>query len=460
MTKRFHWRLFSLWISFSLALLLLQSLLTHWFQTSRILTCLLSLTILAPLIYLVSKRLSRPVSEVLQKLEKTSVESSLPPSSNSEDDLSRLSRGIDEMLSQRTNNLDSVVQERDRLLMVLQRMTEGVLMVDGRGRIQMVNDALRDLLVLPGEVYGRMPLEVVRHNEFAEALQGTLQDGKVRTLGIQLPPPTERSLEVYVVALRSREGGSEGALGVFHDVTRLKELEKMRQDFVANVSHELRTPLATIKAYAETLLEGALKEEVASHFVSVIKKHVDRLAKIVEDLLLLSKIETHRFEFKREVVTVEELLDDVFDFVKEGAEQKKIILSRGKVSPDAVVEADRDHLEQVLINLLDNAIKYTPIGGTITVSALEKAGEIEFAVQDNGIGIPKEALPRIFERFYRVDKRRSQEQGGTGLGLSIVKHIVQGHGGRVWVESEMGKGSTFFFTLPRGQTEADLSSPN
>jgi len=181
----------------------------------------------------------------------------------------------------------------------------------------------------------------------------------------------------------------------------------------------------------------------------VIKRHTDRLTKIVEDLLTLSKIESKEFQLKMEVLSLRDLIDDVIGFVKEPAEKKKISISRNEIPSFLTLKADRNYLEQVLINLLDNAIKYTPAGGRITISAIENnSEEIQFLVGDNGIGIPREDLHRIFERFYRVDKGRSQELGGTGLGLSIVKHLIQAHGGRVWAESRLGEGSTFHFTLP------------
>jgi two-component system phosphate regulon sensor histidine kinase PhoR len=242
--------------------------------------------------------------------------------------------------------------------------------------------------------------------------------------------------------------GIRGAIAVFHDISRLKELEKIRQDFVANVSHELRTPLTTIKGYAETLLEGALKEEVAYQFVQVIKRQSDRLTKIVEDLLALSKIELKEFQLKIETLPFHELAEDVLRYIQEATEKKKISISLELPTP-LMVKGDRHYLEQILINLIDNAIKYGREGGKITVSAVQRnQSEVEISVIDNGIGIPKEDLPRIFERFYRVDKGRSQELGGTGLGLSIVKHLISAHGGRVWAESQFGEGSTFYFTLP------------
>ena len=321
----------------------------------------------------------------------------------------------------------------------------------------MINDALRNLLSLSSDVADKMSLEVIRNAELEAAIRKTIQDGKGMALEFTVPTPGRKTVEVNVVGILSssqsvgKEGeGARGAIAVFHDITRLKELEKIRQDFVANVSHELRTPLTTIKGYTETLLEGALKEEIASQFVQVIKKHTDRLTKIVEDLLMLSKIESREFQLNLEPITLPDLFEDVLGFIREAAGKKNITIIQNEIPSSLVIQADRNYLEQVLINLLDNAIKYTSTGGRITISALETdQKEIQISVQDNGIGIPREDLPRIFERFYRVDKGRSQEMGGTGLGLSIVKHIIQAHGGRVWVESQIGKGSTFYFTLPK-----------
>lgn len=449
MRNRFHWRMLSIWITFSLSLLLLQGFLIYTLEQSWFVSGIISLAVLFPAVYGLSKRLSNPLSEALQKLRRAGLIPHRLPSRPSDDELTGLSKGVHEILSHREKKLEEMTQERDQYRAVFQGMTEGILIVDRQERIQMVNEALRNLLDLQADVLRRKPLEVVRHSELEEALQHAVYGGRKRALEIQLPNRNEKILAVDVVPILSPEGGPQGALAVFHDVTRLKELEKIRQDFVANVSHELRTPLTTIKAYAETLLDNPLKEEVASRFVSVIKKHADRLSKIVEDLLLLSKIEARGFQIEREILPVDDLIRDAFDLVKEQADRKKIVLSTGRLSPHLAVEADRNYIEQVLINLLDNAIKYAPEGGTILLSVTEKETEIEFSVRDNGIGIPKEDLPRIFERFYRVDKGRSQEQKGTGLGLSIVKHIVQGHGGKVWAESEIGKGSTFYFTLPQ-----------
>jgi two-component system phosphate regulon sensor histidine kinase PhoR len=324
-----------------------------------------------------------------------------------------------------------------------------VLLVDDRERILLVNKALQRLFAISSDVAEKTTLEVIRNVDLEEAIQEVLRHGIQKNFEITLPVSGEKTFEVNVSGIPSASMEMKGAIAVFHDITRLKELERARKDFVANVSHELRTPLAAMKGYAETLLEGAWREEVALSFIQVIQRHTDRLTKIVEDLLTLSRIEARGFKMESEQTPISDLIDDVFDVVKESASKKKITLLKGDLAPTLLLRADPKHLEQDLINLLDNGIKYTPEDGTLEISVTEREDEFLFAIKDNGIGIPKEDLPRIFERFYRVDKGRSKELGGTGLGLSIVKHIVQAHHGRVWAESQLGKGSTFYFTLPK-----------
>jgi two-component system phosphate regulon sensor histidine kinase PhoR len=445
-----------LFIFLFLLFLMIQGYLLYSLKKSFLLSSLVSLIIVIPLGYFLVRSLTQPILEMIQRaIQLVPGIFDRQAHINSGDELRSLSKAIGEMGIQLNNTIEEISKEKDYLQTILRGMKEGVLVVDGRSRILMVNDALRDLLSLSSDVVDKMPLELIRNAELEAAIRKAVHEGESSGLELDVPASGGKILEVNVVGILpsskwiGKEGEeSRGAIAVFHDITRLKELEKIRQDFVANVSHELRTPLTTIKGYTETLLEGALKEAVASQFVQVIKRHADRLAKIVEDLLILSKIESREFQLKREIISLSGFIDDVIDFVKEPAEKKKISISRNQIPSSLSVEADRNYLEQILINLLDNAIKYTPEGGSVTISAIEKdAGEIEFSIKDNGIGIPKEDLPRIFERFYRVDKGRSQELGGTGLGLSIVKHLVQAHGGRIWVESQLGKGSTFYFTL-------------
>ncbi len=371
-----------------------------------------------------------------------------------DDELGNLSRVIDEIANQFRKKIVEISEDKEYLQTILRGMMEGVLVVDEKMRIKMMNEALRMLLPLSSDVTDKTPLEIIRNAELESAIQRVLRGERSEAFEMEVPGAGAKTFEVNVVAIsfagKDSTGKILGAIAVFHDITRLKRLEKIRQDFVANVSHELRTPLTTIKGYAETLLEGALKEDVAPQFVQVIDRHADRLTKIVEDLLALSKIESKESTLKPERLLISDLINGTLDIVKEEADKKGVSISWSTPAPPLFIFGDRKGLEQVLTNLLDNAIKYGREGGKVNVSVIEAAtGEVQVSVQDDGIGIPKEDLPRIFERFYRVDKGRSKELGGTGLGLSIVKHVVQAHGGKVWAESQIGKGSTFYFTLPR-----------
>jgi two-component system phosphate regulon sensor histidine kinase PhoR len=448
------------WIVFLAILLFLslsiQGYLVQSFRKPILFTVLIGFVVLFILTSMISRFLTGPINRM------TGIARHLAPGHFERrdlpfhrDELETLAKAIEEIGFELKKKIEEVSKDRDYLQTILKGMVEGVLVVDGRGRILMANDALRNLLSLPSTIMERTPLEILRNAAMEGAIQQVLRDGGRATLELETVTAPKKALQVNVVAISSSPqgtGGAEprGAVAVFHDMTRLKELEKVRQDFVANVSHELRTPLTTIKGYAETLLEGALKEDVASRFVQVINRHADRLTKIVEDLLTLSRIESRGFRLERKDFSLSELISDAVDFVKELADQKEISITSSGVPASFLIHGDRSHLEQVFINLLDNAIKYGRKGGTITASAAEKpSGEVQVSVRDNGIGIPEEDLPRIFERFYRVDKGRSTELGGTGLGLSIVKHIVQAHGGSVWAESRLGEGSTFYFTLPK-----------
>jgi len=454
---RFRGKLGLFFIFLILSFLLVQSYLVYSLKQSFILSSLVGLLIVLPLGYLILKFVTQPiraVTDLANRVASGSLDQGVP--AESDDELGRLSKAIHEMSLQLRNKIEEISREKDYLQTLLSGIMEGVLVVDARGRILMVNHALRQLLSLPSHVEDRTPLEIIRNAELEGILRQVLQDGGNTTLELSLPSPEGKTFEVNVVGISpspeemvKEDEGRRGVIAVFHDITRLKELEKIRQDFVANVSHELRTPLTTIKGYAETLLEGALKEEVASQFVQVIKRHSDRLEKIVEDLLVLSRIESKQFQLKMESLSVSELIGDVLDFIKEPLSKKKISVSLEEIPPALLVYGDRQYLEQVFVNILDNAIKYGRENGRIVISTTERdQREVEISVKDDGIGIPKEDLLRVFERFYRVDKGRSHELGGTGLGLSIVKHIVQAHGGRVWAESQLEEGSTFYVTLP------------
>ena len=266
---------------------------------------------------------------------------------------------------------------------------------------------------------------------------------------MKLPELSGRWLQVNAAAISDSAGEREGTILVFHDLTRLKQLERTREEFVANVSHELRTPLSLIKGYVETLLDGANSNpEIAARFLKIIERNTERLDLLIQDLLTISALEAGRMKLNVQPVALRPLVEKTFSDLKRPAAAKHVTLKNEL--PDLTAAADASRLEQVFANLVDNAIKYGRAQGTVTVGGNTTGeGKIEIFVRDDGPGIPAEALERVFERFYRVDKARSREQGGTGLGLSIVKHIVQAHGGEVRVDSGLGKGATFFFTLPQ-----------
>jgi two-component system phosphate regulon sensor histidine kinase PhoR len=291
-------------------------------------------------------------------------------------------------------------------------------------------------------------MEAVRLHELAELVEFVGSQKRVLGYELKVAHPQERWVEVNGAAVFNGGGKRQGTILIFHDLTRLKQLENARKDFVANVSHELRTPLSLIKGYTETLIDGAKENpEVAAKFLATIDRNAERLKLLIEDLLTISELESGRLRMNLQPVALRGVVSKVFSDLTSKAQARKVTL-RDEV-PELRVSGDADRLEQVLGNLVDNAIKYGAQSGTVIVAARALDGaQVEVCVQDDGPGIPADALERVFERFYRVDKARSREQGGTGLGLSIVKHIVQSHGGRVWARSEPGQGTRFFFTLP------------
>jgi len=327
-------------------------------------------------------------------------------------------------------------------------MVEGLLLLGQDGRIQLANHAFSSLLGVTGEVQNRTIMEVLRLHELSGLVEKVARGEQVLGYELRVSGVAERFLEVSAAAISDGHGGNRGTILVFHDVTRLKQLERTRQEFVANVSHELRTPLSLIKGYTETLLDGAKdNREVAKKFLQTIQRNSERLQLLIEDLLTISELESGRIKMNLQSVALRTLVDRVFEDLKTRAVARKIVLANEV--PELQIRCDADRLQQVLGNLVDNAIKYGRAEGRVTVRGQKvNGGAVEVRVQDDGPGIPAESLERVFERFYRVDKARSREQGGTGLGLSIVKHIVQSHGGRVWAKSEVGKGATFYFTLP------------
>ena len=361
--------------------------------------------------------------------------------------IARLRRQTEAEATERTLQLRQAEVEQQTLF---NSMIEGLLVLDADGRVRLANEAFDELFNLRLDLAGRTLMEAVRLHEVQEIYQRTLVEGQVQGYELQLPSLQHRFLRINAAVVMDTDGNRRGMVLVFHDVTRIKELEATRREFVANVSHELRTPLSMIKGYVETLIDGAAQDPaVSGKFLRTIEKHADRLTYLIEDLLTLSHLESGQFVINVQQtdlgLSVERVCEDLGRKADEGG--VKLI---NEVGVGVSVKADSDRLEQMLFNLTDNAIKYGGAGGEVKLSAEPgREGFINIAVADRGPGIPGEAVERLFERFFRVDKARSREQGGTGLGLAIVKHIVQLHGGEVWVESRPGEGSTFRLSLPK-----------
>jgi two-component system, OmpR family, phosphate regulon sensor histidine kinase PhoR len=343
------------------------------------------------------------------------------------------------------------VQKQAEQQAVFNSMTEGVLVLDAAGRVQLVNQSLQRLFRLSKEVRGQTIMEAFRLQELAEVTRRLQHEPVISGLELELPGMDERWLQVNAAAVLDRDRAQRGAILVFHDLTRLKELENTRQEFVANVSHELRTPLSLIKGFVETLLEGASNDpELATRFLQTIERHTDRLTFLIEDLLTISRLESGGTVMNFQQLDLREATQRAVDDLQSRTVEKQVRVEN-LVPKGLLARADADRLHQVLCNLVENAIKYGRQEGRVAVGArLSDGDKVEAWVQDDGPGIPPESRERVFERFYRVDRARSRETGGTGLGLSIVKHIVQAHGGEVWVKSEVGHGAAFYFTLPTG----------
>ncbi len=333
------------------------------------------------------------------------------------------------------------MEEKRLLKRILEGIEEGVLILDGEGKVVYANSFM-ERLGREGALIGKGVSEAFA-TPLKEVLEGALSAKEARTQELTLQIPQELTMRVRFIPF------DEGLMCFFRDVTEEKKVEKIKRDFVSNVSHELRTPLANIKGYTETLLDGAIEDrETARSFLRIIEKHTARMTRLIDDLLILSSLETQEMPISPSSIDMADVVSSVIQGLKKQAEDKGIELSLKLSSPSLPVRADKERMEQVLINLIDNAIKYTPEGGKVKVSACQEDSKIRVDVEDTGIGIPAKDIPRIFERFYRVDKARSRELGGTGLGLAIVKHIILSHRGKVWVTSEVGKGSRFSFTLP------------
>lgn len=404
----------------------------------------LSSSLLALLVaFLISRSLARRVSKLKQVAEGILDR----PHENEGDDLGSLEASLEGVAKELRRLLDRLRFESARREAILSSMTEGVLAVDPDLRVTFCNTAFLKAIGFRGAAFeGLSLLELVRDTGLHQLMREVLATGEAQKLRFKLSAAYGRTFEVQATPLAMPAG--RGAIAILHDITDLERLEQVRKDFVANVSHELRTPLAGVIGYAETLLDGALDDEANRRkFVEIIRTNAVRLNSIAADLLVLSDLESGT-DPEPDVIAVQQVLEAALITVKAEARERNVILVSETIE-NVFVSGSRLRLEQAILNLMANAIKFNKPGGEVRVSAtVNEAHQVAIVIADTGVGIPSQDLPRIFERFYRIDKARSRQVGGTGLGLSIVKHVVERMNGAIEVESQLGRGSVFTLRLP------------
>jgi len=364
----------------------------------------------------------------------------------SDDEIGKLTKAFNFMSKELKNTLNQISREKSKIETILNYMTDGVIAFNINGQVIHINPVAKAILEIDefdfdfngfSKKYNLdVSIEEVKYLEIYNAKEASINIGA-------------KYIKIYFALFTDEENNADGIIAVLHDITEQQKLENMRKEFVANVSHELRTPLTSIKSYAETLLDGALENrEISEKFLSVINSEADRMTRLVKDLLQLSRLDNNQMKWDMQKINFETLVKSCVEKVKFESEEKKQSLECFTIGEAMEIVADKDRIEQVVLNILTNAIKYTPEGGKITVYIGKMYSDVYVKVADSGIGIPKEDIDRIFERFYRTDKARSREMGGTGLGLAIAKEIVEAHKGTISVTSELGKGTEVTVKLP------------
>ncbi|MCD1258918.1 PAS domain S-box protein [Paenibacillus athensensis] len=407
--------------------------------------------------YRIARGITRPIEKitrVAKQITNLNYEARVPYYNN--DEVGQLGQAINRMADSLHLQMDRIRENEQRLAGVLENMVSGLMMIDAEERIVLLNRSAEEILGFSAqELLGKKYGDAKQQFEFTKLIEESFEFREPVREEVIFYYPAERILEINLSPMTHEDGEWSGVLIVLHDITAMRRLERMRSEFVANVSHELKTPIAAVKGFAETLLAGALNDkETAKSFLQIIFDESERLNRLIGDILELSKIESKRIPMIFSPVHVSDFIEKSFSMLQTEADKKHIGLSM-QVPDDLYLEADEDRLRQILINLLSNGINYTQEGGKVKVRVepvdLGRDGDYErlrIIVSDTGIGIPRKDLPRIFERFYRVDKARSRSSGGTGLGLSIVKHLVELHKGTIRVDSEVGSGTKFTIELP------------
>jgi two-component system, OmpR family, phosphate regulon sensor histidine kinase PhoR len=397
--------------------------------------------------------ISRSVSSRIRKLQEFSArigKGNFSPLEMSGEDsrLDSLQRELNQTAANLGKTIGFLTDERNRSAAILRSMIEGVAVISAQERVLFSNRAFSQILGLDSvSVEGRTLIEAIRQSDLLAITKRALAGQE--EISSEIVVGTVRPRSFAVTAAPVQADGPAGAVLVLHDISELRRLERVRQDFVANVSHEFRTPLTAIQGFAETLLGGALDDQAnRRRFVEIIRDHAARLARLTEDLLKLSRIEAGQLNLEFRPVSVYQLVESCLETARLKAASKQLSIEAEIPENLPPVRGDANRLQELLQNLLDNALQYTPPGGKVTLAAAREGDRVTITVADTGIGIPQAEQTRIFERFYRVDAARSREAGGTGLGLSIARHIVDAHSGRLWLESTVGEGSLFHFSIP------------
>ncbi|MET3506017.1 two-component system histidine kinase PnpS [Halalkalibacter oceani] len=371
------------------------------------------------------------------------------------DEIGQLTRSINVLAHNLEQMTTRYQTQQERLETLIENMGSGLILINVRGDITLMNRTCRDIFQENTDLWiNQLYHDVIKHKELNKIVQAIFITEKKQRKQVHFVVQQEiRHFDIYAAPIMSRNDRLTGIALVLHDITELKKLEQVRKDFVANVSHELKTPVTSIKGFSETLLDGAMETApLREKFLNIIYKESERLQGLIHDLLELSRIEQQYFELNWQPTNVERVIEDVIVILKEKAEEKGISLLL-HTQGDSQMEGDPERMKQIVINLVNNAITYTPDGGQIDLFLHGKESEVELLVQDTGVGISEKEIPRIFERFYRVDRARSRNSGGTGLGLAIVKHLVEAHHGSIHVTSKPGEGTCFSLTFPRTQEE-------
>ncbi|HDU7106615.1 two-component system histidine kinase PnpS [Listeria monocytogenes] len=411
----------------------------------------IALVIIAAISVFIARKITRPVREIIEvstDLANHKYDSRIHGKISGE--LQDLSISVNTLAESLETQMFEIKQNEQRLNAIVQNLVSGVMLINVDKQVIMTNRTMYQILG-ETEITGKPFYEVIKSFALSQLIEATFETKTIQQKEIILYFPREMILDASVSPILGENGEITGIILLLYDITQIRHLENVRSEFVTNVSHELKTPVTALKGFAETLLDGAMYDEVLlKKFLTIIKEESDRLHRLIMDILALSRIEQNPVAENVELVDVDEVIEQSARTIFEMATEKNIrVTIPEKTSASVMIETDRDKLQQIVINLLSNAINYTPVDGKVEVKLIEQEAEVIIEVTDNGIGIPAKDIDRVFERFYRVDKARSRHSGGTGLGLSIVKHLVENCGGRIEVESQEEVGSTFRVTLPK-----------